>query len=93
MILMAIRTWILTLTESLDVFMYLRINGEGFDDGKGKGPSRLVQAGKALKTFTVLKAGDRRGTYRFWPQPDRHLQGTLFRRVHRFFAPESGGNN
>jgi hypothetical protein len=39
--------------------MYLRINGEGFDDGKGKGPSRLIQAGKALKTLTVLKAGGR----------------------------------
>jgi hypothetical protein len=39
--------------------MYLRMNGEGFDDGKGKGPSRLVQARKALKTFTVLKAGAR----------------------------------
>ena len=39
--------------------MYLRINGEGFDDGKGKGPSRLVQAEETLKVFTVLKAGAR----------------------------------
>jgi hypothetical protein len=76
--------------------MYLRINGEGFDDGKGKGPSRLVQARKALKTFTVLKAGARvieQELIDFGRNPTAIYKARCFGEFIGFFVPESGGNN